>query len=357
MTHSTQYSRWSWLIALLALSFGIVSAQQSTTPQRVTVAFYNLENLFDTIDQENNDEEFLPEGANRWTPERYQHKLRNMSHVISLIGGDGPAIIGVAEIENRGVLEDLIAQDSLRDKHYDIVHYDSPDRRGIDCAILYQPEVYKVFASGARAVEIPNEPWIKTRDVVYASGLLDGEIVHVLVGHWPSRSGGEAVSLHRRMAAAQTMRSVADSLYTLFPGSKVIMMGDFNDDPISPSVRDGLGTQASPDGLKPADYYTPMLQLYNKGMGTLAYRDVWNLFDIIVVNGELIGNNPTTWQLYRDPKTTDMGFIFKQPFMIQQSGQYKGYTLRTFVGGQWQGGYSDHFPVYVYLVKGATQRP
>ena len=356
MTHSTQYSRWGWLVALLALSFGIISAQQSTTPQRVTVAFYNLENLFDTIDQENNDEEFLPEGSNRWTPERYQHKLRNMSHVISLIGGDGPAIIGVAEIENRGVLEDLIAQDSLRDKHYDIVHYDSPDRRGIDCAILYQPEVYKVFASGARAVEIPNEPWIKTRDVVYASGLLDGEIVHVLVGHWPSRSGGEAVSLHRRMAAAQTMRSVADSLYTLFPGSKVIMMGDFNDDPISPSVRDGLGVQNHPEKTNPDDYYTPMLQLYNKGMGTLAYRDVWNLFDIIVVNGELIGSNPTTWQLYRNPETTDMAFIFKQPFMIQQSGQYKGYTLRTFVGGQWQGGYSDHFPVYVYLVKGAAAR-
>ena len=355
MTHSTQY-RWGWLIALLALSFGIISAQQSTTSQRVTVAFYNLENLFDTIDQENNDEEFLPDGANRWTLERYQHKLRNMSHVISLIGGDGPAIIGVAEIENRGVLEDLIAEESLRDKHYDIVHYDSPDRRGIDCAILYQPEVYKVFASGVRAVEIPNEPWIKTRDVVYASGLLDGEIVHVLVGHWPSRSGGEAVSLHRRMAAAKTMRSVADSLYTLFPGSKVIMMGDFNDDPISPSVREGLGVQNHPEQTKPADYYTPMLQLYNKGMGTLAYRDVWNLFDIIAVNGELIGSNPTTWQLYRDPETTDMAFIFKQPFMIQQSGQYKGYTLRTFVGGQWQGGYSDHFPVYVYLVKGVAAK-
>ena len=355
MTHSTQ-NRWGWLIALLALSFGIISAQQSTTSQRVTVAFYNLENLFDTIDQENNDEEFLPDGANRWTPERYQHKLRNMSHVISLIGGDGPAIIGVAEIENRGVLEDLIAEESLRDKHYDIVHYDSPDRRGIDCAILYQPEVYKVFASGARAVEIPNEPWIKTRDVVYASGLLDGEIVHILVGHWPSRSGGEAVSLHRRMAAAKTMRSVADSLYTLFPDSKVIMMGDFNDDPISPSVREGLGVQNHPEQTKPADYYTPMLQLYNKGMGTLAYRDVWNLFDIIAVNGELIGSKPTTWQLYRDPETTDMAFIFKQPFMIQQSGQYKGYTLRTFVGGQWQGGYSDHFPVYVYLVKGVAAK-
>ena len=262
----------------------------------------------------------------------------------------------MSEIENRGVLEDLIAEESLRDKHYDIVHYDSPDRRGIDCAILYQPDVYKVFASGARAVEIPNEPWIKTRDVVYASGLIDGEIVHVLVGHWPSRSGGEAVSLHRRMAAAKTMRSVADSLYTLFPGSKVIMMGDFNDDPISPSVREGLGVQNHPEQTKPADYYTPMLQLYNKGMGTLAYRDVWNLFDIIVVNGELIGSNPTTWQLYRDPETTDMGFIFKQPFMIQQSGQYKGYTLRTFVGGQWQGGYSDHFPVYVYLVKGVATK-
>lgn len=343
-------------MATLCLAYGILSAQSSTETQRVTVAFYNLENLFDTIDQENNDEEFLPEGKNRWTPERYQHKLRNMARVISMIGGEGPAIIGVSEIENRGVLEDLITQDSLRHMNYDIVHYDSPDRRGIDCAILYQPELYKVFASGARAVEVPGEPWVKTRDIVYASGLLDGEIVHILVGHWPSRSGGEAASQHRRMAAAKTMRSVADSLYTLFPGSKVIMMGDFNDDPINASVRDGLGVRNHPEKTTPADYYTPMLQLYNKGMGTLAYRDVWNLFDIIVVNGELLGNNPTTWQLYRSPDTGDMGFIFKQPFMIQQSGQYKGYTLRTFVGGQWQGGYSDHFPVYVYLVKTSAKR-
>lgn len=358
MRYGMLRDRLGWVITLLCFTLSPLSSQDTVRDiQRLTLAFYNLENLFDTIDQENNDEEFLPQGGYQWTAERYKQKLQNMSRVISLIGGDGPAIIGVAEVENRGVLEDLIAEEPLRQRHYDIIHYDSPDLRGIDCAILYQPDIYKVFASGAKPVELPDEPWIKTRDIIYASGMIDGDVVHVLVGHWPSRSGGEAESRHRRLVAAKTMRSVADSLYALYPGSKVIMMGDFNDDPISPSVRDGLAIKTHIDQIKDREYYTPMLKLYNKGLGTIPYRNTWNLFDIIVVNGELVNKSPTSpsWHLYRDPETMDMAFIFKEPFMTQQSGPHKGYTLRSFVGKQWQGGYSDHFPVYIYLIKDSTE--
>lgn len=347
------------LITVLLLCSGIAFAQNPPVePVVIPVAFYNLENLFDTIDQENEDEEYLPDGANQWTMEKYTEKLYNMARVISGIGGNGPSIIGVAEIENRGVLEDLVAQESLRHLGYKIVHYDSPDKRGVDCGILYQPDVFQVFSSGHRAVNIPGEPDVLTRDIVYASGRIDGEIVHILVGHWPSRSGGEQRSMPRRMAAARTMKSVADSLYHLFPGSKVIMMGDFNDDPTSPSVRDGLQVKKSVKQTAPADYYTPMLPLYNKGMGTLAYRDVWNLFDIMVVNGELLGRDVSTLQLYEDPGSGDLAFIYKQPFMLQQQGQYRDYSRRTSIGGQYQGGYSDHFPVFLFLIKAkpATSR-
>ncbi len=318
---------------------------------KVGVAFYNVENLFDTEKGPNNDVDFLPDGANYWTKDKYEHKLSNLATVISQVAGNGPAVLGLAEVENRGVLEDLVAQEQLASLHYQIVHYDSPDFRGIDCALLFRPEVFQVLASGTKAVVIPGEEHIKTRDILYASGLIDGETFHFLVGHWPSRSGGEQISLNRRMAAAHTMRSLADSLQATKPGSHVVMMGDFNDDPTSPSVSKGLGVRKHPTGLRADQYFTPMLKLYEKGVGTLAYRDVWSLFDIIVVNGSLLGDKLDSFKLYTDPNSKMQAFVYNKAFMRQSEGKYKGYPLRSLVGNQYQGGYSDHFPVYIYLVK------
>lgn len=318
---------------------------------KVTVAFYNLENLFDTEDGPNNDAEYLPDGANHWTLEKYHNKLHNMAKVISQIGGDGPAVIGVSEVENRKVLEDLVKEPALQRLGYSIVHYESPDFRGIDCALLYRPEIFKLTASSAHPVNIPGEPHIKTRDVVVASGYIDNEPFSFLVGHWPSRAGGEAVSLNRRMAAAETMRAQADSILRLEPKSKIIMMGDFNDDPTSPSVVKGLRLKKGPKGLGANEFYTPMRKLYKDGIGTLAYRDVWNLFDIMCVNGNLIGEDHNSFKVYKDPKTGYYAYVFNKPFLRQQSGRYKGYPHRTMVGGEYQNGYSDHFPVYMYLVK------
>ncbi|MBF1309213.1 MAG: endonuclease/exonuclease/phosphatase family protein, partial [Porphyromonadaceae bacterium] len=223
------------LVLLLALC-----SLQAQKQVRLTVAFYNLENLFDTIDGENNDADFLPDGKNQWTPDKYKQKLHNMAYAISQIGSKrGPDILGVCEIENRGVLEDLLKEPELANSGYEIVHFDSPDKRGIDCALFYRPSYYQFTAAHPHPVILKGEEHIKTRDVLEVNGLLLGEPVSFLVAHWPSRVGGEQVSLKRRLYAAEVMRSVTDSLLAADPNNKVILMGDFNDDPTSPSVVNG----------------------------------------------------------------------------------------------------------------------
>ncbi len=316
---------------------------------RLTVGFYNLENLYDTIvSPDIHDEEFTPLGLNRWDSQKYNRKLENLSTVISQVGGNGPAILGVSEIENRCVLQDLINMPLLKDKNYDIAHIDSPDERGVDVGLLYMKDVFDLTDVKAHFIALEND---FTRDILQVSGFIDGEKFHFLVGHWPSRSGGEAASMHKRMAAADVMRRVTDSLLAIDQSAKVILMGDFNDDPVSKSIREGLNIKRDANNLKYDDLFTPMLKLYREGIGTLAYRDVWNLFDIIVVNGNLFGNDLSQFRIYTDPRTKNNAFVFNRPFLLQQEGPFKGYPLRTIVGGQYQGGYSDHFPVYIHLIK------
>lgn len=337
-------------IALWANSYD-KKENNTKTYLRVCVAFYNQENLFDTIHQPNvNDFDFTPSGANAWTQERYKIKLNNMAQVISEIGGDAPAILGVSEIENRTVLEDLINTDALKDKGYNIIHYDSPDARGIDCALLYRIGIFNPTNSKAIPTVIPGEPENKTRDILLASGTIDGEEFHFMVAHWPSRVGGEKASEHRRMAAAKLMKEATDSILKINPKAKIIMMGDMNDDPNNKSFRKGLGTKKSPKNLKYDELFCPMLPIFKSGIGTLAYRDVWNLFDNIIVNGNLINKDYSSFRLQKNKKGF-YAYIFKAPYMLQQEGKYKGYPLRTFAGGQFMAGYSDHFPVYVNLIK------
>ena len=340
------------LTALIAL-FALPMFGQANKPRyvKLPVAFYNLENLFDTIPNSPRDTEFIPNGKNSWTGDRYRRKIANMARVISGIGGSGPVGIGVAEVENRGVLEDLVAEEQLKPLNLNIIHYESPDYRGIDCAILYNPKVFTPSASGVKPVTMPDDPNYRTRDITFVTGTISGETFHFIVGHWPSRLGGETASMPKRMQAASVMKSVADSLLQAYPNSKVIMMGDLNDDPVSPSLRKGIGVKDYPEGVGYMEYYTPMLRLYNQGQGTLAYRDVWNLFDIMIVNGALLGDDLSTFKLLKDPATGNLAYIYKKNFMLQQSGRYKGYPLRSIVAGQYQGGFSDHFPVYVYLVR------
>ncbi|MGO3182869.1 MAG: endonuclease/exonuclease/phosphatase family protein [Aequorivita sp.] len=318
----------------------------------ITLAFYNVENLFDyENDPLTFDEDWTPEGKNSWTKEIYEAKVINTAKVIADIGqdvtGSSPAIIGVSEVENRRVLEDLVNDPTLLKKDYGIVHFDSPDRRGIDVALLYQKRLFTPTNYKAHELLIYQDhdrsKRIYTRDQLLVSGMLDGEKIHIIVNHWPSRYGGEERSRPKRIKAAELNKRIIDSLFSEDPYAKIITMGDMNDDPTSPSVKNVLKTKSEREGMKIKELYNPMESMHKKGMGTLAYRDAWNLFDQIIISTELVKKEFTSYRFYK-------AGIFNKNYLSTSRGRYKGYPFRSFVNG-YTGGYSDHFPVYIYLIK------
>lgn len=319
------------------------------------VVFYNLENLFDTInDPDKWDDEFLPSGDKKWNSVKYQKKQSNMERVLfdmALLQKNFPAVIGVSEIENRLVLEDLIAQPKLAHGNYRIVHYDSPDRRGVDCAFFYRPDVFKLEGSKAHKFEMPGMPNFYTRDLVTMWGTIDGEPFFFLVSHWPSRLGGKEASDSKREAAAAQCRRIADSVRMANPATKVVIMGDLNDDATDKSITEVLGAKGNIKKLEDGDLYNPYIDLLKAGYGTLGYRDSWNLFDNIIVSENLATGSTGNLKLQRAKGSKFYGNIFSTPYMIQREGQYKNYPLRTFVGNNFQNGFSDHFPVYIYIGK------
>lgn len=320
------------------------------------VMFYNFENLFDTInDPDVLDEEFTPEGPKKWNSVKYERKLANLERVlfdIALIDRDYPIVIGVSEIENRSVMEDVAAQPQLAPAHYSIVHYDSPDARGVDVGFFYRPDVFQLEGSAPIPYTLESEPDFKTRDIVTMWGTIDDEPFYFMVAHWPSRLGGKEASAYKRMRAAEIMRHAADSVLQRNPQTRVVMMGDFNDDATDASITEVLGAKGDVRKLVSGDYYNPFINVLKAGYGTLAYQDMWNLFDNIVVSGNLATGADGGWHIVKaSPKARFYGNIFKRPYMIQQEGQYKGYPLRTFVGNNFQGGFSDHFPVYICIEK------
>ncbi|PHI18629.1 endonuclease [Lewinellaceae bacterium SD302] len=332
------------------LSLGTLSAQE--TQYKVgAIGFYNVENLFDTIDQPNvRDTEFTPAGDYAYNSTVYYHKLANLAKVMSEMATDvtpdGLSMIGVAEIENRSVLEDLVAQPALKDRNYQIAHYDSWDKRGIDVGLLYQEKYFDLdTARYLRMHDLfyADGDTVFTRDILWVSGLYDGEPIHVFVNHWPSRRGGEAASAPLRNAAALRFKLVADSIQLADPTAKIVMMGDLNDDPTSPSLDKVIAAKSKVNKLKSGDYYNPMYELFRQGLGSNAYRDKWSLFDQIVLN-EKLARDESGWRYYQT-------HIYNPAYMYQKSGRYRGYPQRAFVSGRYVKGYSDHFPVYVLLVK------
>ena len=341
-------------LALCAFVFcALFASGQAQKDYKVAaIGFYNLENLFDTLDSDNtNDVDFLPSGRLAWNTPKYISKQANMAKVVSLLATelspDGVAILGVAEIENRKVLEDLVSQSDLKSRNYQIAHYDSPDERGIDCALLYQPKYFQV--SGSKAVPV-NLQRAKdslpdyTRDILLVSGIFDGEPMHIMVGHWPSRRGGESGSAWMRAKAAQVCRTLADSITAADPKAKIVIMGDLNDDPDSKSLTQILKAKKDSDELAKGDLYNPMYALYKDGNGTMAYRDAWSLFDQMIVSKTLASKKEGGWQLYK-------AVVYRQPWLLQQEGQFRGYPFRTYVGDIFINGYSDHLPVYMFLLK------
>lgn len=338
--------RFFTLFLLLSTAAGKSNAQEYVP---ACIGFYNVENLFDTLNTENvNDEEYTPESAKRWNTERYRAKLEKLAGVIGEMGAEvhpkGCAIIGLSEIENREVVEDLIKTGPLKERNYEIVHYHSPDRRGIDVGLIYQPEYYRVYNHKSYTLKIEGRDDFFTRDQLVVSGVLDGDTVHVLVAHWPSRRGGEKRSRPMRVAAAELGRTIVDSLMKTSPNARIVYMGDLNDDPTNISVKRGLRSEARKEDALNGRMYNPMEEMYHKGIGTLAWRDTWNLFDQILISAPLASGTGGNYRYYGVR-------IFNKPYLRQTEGAFAGYPFRTFVGNDYKGGYSDHFPVYIILVK------
>lgn len=342
---------------IIIISIGLISylarSQEKKTYKIQTIAFYNLENLFDyENDPVTFDDDRTPDGKDHWTKESYTAKLKNMAKVIAQIGSDitgsAPVIIGVCETENRKVLEDLVNQAPLLKLDYGIIQFDSPDRRGIDVAFLYRKKLFTPTAYKAHELLIYDDNDVTrrifTRDQLLVSGMLDGEKIHVIVNHWPSRSGGEARSRPKRIKAAKLNKRLIDSLFSTNPYAKIISMGDLNDDPTSPSVKDILKPKTDRENLNMKELYNPMEKMFKKGLGTLAWRDGWNLFDQTIVSSELLKKDYTSYRFYK-------AGIYNKAYLTNTQGQYKGYPYRSFGNGAFTGGYSDHFPVYIYLIK------
>ncbi|OFX76319.1 MAG: hypothetical protein A2X12_09200 [Bacteroidetes bacterium GWE2_29_8] len=313
----------------------------------ITIASYNVENIFDTINQPNNDDEFTPDGKNKWTQKRYNKKINDIAYVISEIGKElsnkAPDIIGLCEVENRTVVKDIIATETLKKYNYQILHFDSPDKRGVDVAMIYNPLIFKLINCIPITLTIPEKKDFYTRDMLLATGNIESQTFHFIICHWPSRRGGEKKSKTLRIAAAQLCKKTVDSLITINPNANIVIMGDFNDNPDNESIYKFLNAKKDSIKLKPNELYNTSFGIYEQGVGSLAYQDTWSLFDQIIINQNLINNDSG----YKYLKTK----IFNQSFLQQKEGRFKGYPWRTYIGRNYSGGYSDHFPAYMFLAK------
>lgn len=337
------------LFLLACICFSMQVFGQNQQYQVSLVGFYNLENLFDTLDTpDKHDSEFTPTGSKAYNTSIYLDKLGKLDKVISQIGTDlspdGLAVVGVCEVENKKVLLDLVQEKGIASRNYQVVHHESNDFRGIDNALLYNPKYFQLDQSQVYEVELPmvNGEKRTTRDILHVSGSLAGERIHFLVNHWPSRSGGEKGSAPKRAAAAKKCRQIVDNIYKAEPNAQIVIMGDLNDDPADPSVIEHLGVQVKESKVRNNDLFNPYYKIHKGGNGTLCYRGNWNLFDQIIVSQDLMEEEGFYYK---------QAHIFKKQWMFTKEGRYKGYPLRTFGGSTYLGGYSDHFPSYIVLLK------
>ena len=353
-----------YLLPLLALGLLLAAPARAQRGARsYVVGFYNLENLFDTYhDEGKNDYEYLPDGANQWTEAKYIKKLHNMATVIRAMKEDNKvwhAVLGVSEIENRHVLEDLVIQPEIAEAEFQIVHYDGPDRRGVDVALLYRPSVFKVLESRTVPFTFDSDSQVeftlteeeqadfRTRDILIVRGLLGGEMFAFIVAHLPSRTGGKGGDLRSRGGEIMYRESVR--LMEEFPGIKIVAMGDMNDNPTDESMAVYMRAKEKIEEVGPEDFFSPFLSMLKAGYGSLAYQGEWNIYDIIVVNESLVNARKGTLGIIPIVKNKYYGRIFHKPFMTQQEGQYKGTPFRTSSGGAFINGYSDHYPTYIVV--------
>ena len=338
------------LIVMLMLS---VAAHAQKKYSVYAIGFYNLENLFDTIhDPGKNDYEYLPDGTNKWNAIKYEHKLANMSKVLSEMATDmlpvGCAAIGVSEVENANALNDLVSQKPLKDKGFQFAHVEGPDKRGVDCALLYNPKLFTVRDTKLvpYIYELPEDVQKdkQTRGFLTVSGEVAGEHVTIIVCHLPSRY---ATSYYRELGGKQ-LKVLKDSLQKDDPKVKIFIMGDMNDDPFDKSIAQSLGARREIKDVELFGLYNPFWNTIKEGTGTLFYNGAWNLFDQIIMSENLLDKKQ---KRNYEALTFYKHAIFRRDYLIQQEGKYKGAPKRTQAGGVWLDGYSDHLPVVVYLIK------
>jgi exonuclease III len=358
----------------------LTKAQSTKYNHSIIVGFYNFENYYDTTNQINvADEEFLPNSSKGYNSIRYNNKSAHLALVIAGIGkinnAKGISLLGIAEIENKMVLKKLAEDPMIKKYNYQFIHFDSKDTRGIDVALMYQPAHFKPYQYRSYSLtDATHFTTYATRDILYVQGELDKTWVHILVNHWPSRRGGENASAEKRIWAATVCKRIMDSIESRDPKAKIIVMGDFNDNPNNKS-------------LKHLKMYNPFLKLFNRGMGSMAYRDSWSLFDQILLNtnwsmeqekqGGRSKKAPDTshlqpavaklnnqYPINRQPRS-DARFdliycksiIYRSAALTQQDGKYQGYPKRTWNGDQFNGGYSDHYPAVIIFKAKNSEKP
>jgi exonuclease III len=376
--------RAQWLMCFTILTYIILpiltKAQSINNTQSIIIGFYNFENYYDTTNQMNvADEEFLPNSSKGYNSIRYNNKSAHLALVIAGIGkinnAKGISLLGIAEIENKMVLKKLAEDPMIKKYNYQFIHFDSKDTRGIDVALMYQPAHFKPYQYRSYSLTDANHfTTYATRDILYVQGELDKTWVHVLVNHWPSRRGGENASAEKRIWAATVCKRIMDSIESRDPEAKIIVMGDFNDNPNNKS-------------LKHLKMYNPFLKLFNRGMGSMAYRDSWSLFDQILLNtnwsmeqekqggrskkapdtshlqpavAKLNNQHPVNRQPSSDARFDLIyckSIIYRSAALTQQDGKYQGYPKRTWNGDQFNGGYSDHYPAVIIFKAKNSEKP
>ena len=330
------------MLAFLLLTITVVSGQTNEL-KRFRVVSYNCENFFDCVDDSlTNDAEYNYGGMRGWNYDKYQKKQQNIAKVIVSIGEwEAPALVGLCEVESEKCMRDLTRYSGLKSLAYKYVHFESPDPRGVDVALLYQPDLFEVIAAHPVRIHFPNAPASHTRDILYAKGKVPvGDTLHVFVCHFPSRLGGELESEDKRLYVASVLKEQVDSVFRSDTDANIIIMGDFNDYPDNESLRSILGA-LPPDSVAAGRLYNLMFPLQKQGKGTHKMDADWGILDQLIVSGHLLKPTATF-------KTgSDGAAIFDADFLLTDDKKYLGKEpYRTYNGMKYTGGFSDHLPVY-----------
>jgi predicted extracellular nuclease len=347
MSTKKNYLSTFFIIGLLVLSNITTYAQ--TNSNLISVVFYNVENLFDTINSPtHNDDEFTPKGTKKWDSKKYHEKLNHIAQVMIGINPNLPEIIGLCEIENIHVLNDLINHTDLKKGNYVIIHQESPDKRGIDVALLYKRNEFKMLQKEFLTINFPNDDSTKTRDILYFKGLgANNDTLNIFVNHWPSRWGGEKETNHKRIEAAKTLKTKSNDILQKNKNAKIVIMGDFNDSPLNESVYQLLSAKNQWCQQNEKDFFNLAFEQHITGdIGSHYYKGEWSMLDQIIVSYPLLKSEKGFSAENQLISIFQPDWLF---YEVKKTGEK--IPNRTYGGNNYYGGYSDHLPVFIKLKK------